>query len=160
MTKLLQSWTWRSSRHTYNWGGPSNSQEEKWPTFSLDSLSRPRPRQGHQPRPPGRGSLSGTPSMDYVTRQWSVVCHDLVNRSQIGTDHYNPLLVYSIHSCPTLRRTLIVNLIYWFAQSVSTLSGFITQPSYIPQVLYLTKLRPNLGLHPYRVVYNTLTILN
>ena len=86
-----------------------------------------------------------------------MVYHDLVNRSQIRIDHYNPLLVYSIHSCLTLYQTLIVNLIYWFAQSVPTFLGSTTQPSPIPRILYLAKPRPYLGLHPYEAVYNILT---
>ena len=69
-------------------------------------------------------------------------------------EHYNPLLVYSIHSHPTLCRALVVNLIYWFAQSVPTFLGSTTQPSPIPQVLYSAKPRPYLGLHPCGAVHN------
>ena len=86
----------------------------------------------------------------------SVICCALRHRAQSTTEQYNPLLVYSIHSCPTLRRTLVVNLIYWFAQSVPTFSGSTTQPGSIPRVLYSAKPRPNLGLHPREAVYNTL----
>ena len=37
-------------------------------TATERKVSRSRPRQGHQLRPPGRGSLSETPSIDHVTR--------------------------------------------------------------------------------------------
>ena len=89
-------------------------------------LSRPRPRQGHthwtntEKQPCRR-------SRDLQRR--SVICCALRHRAQSTTEQYNSLLVYSLHSCLTLRRTLVVNLIYWFAQSVPTFSGSTTQPS-------------------------------
>ena len=78
-----------------------------------------------------------------------------VRQGSIVTEHYNHLPLYSIHSRPTLRRTLVVNLIYWFAQSVPTFSGSTTQPSPIPHVLYSAKPRPYLGLHPCGAVHNS-----
>ena len=105
-------------------------------------------------------------SRDLPDRQWSHCCNGaltpwaLVRQGSNTTKHYNPLLLYSVNSSLTLRWTLIVNLIYWFAQSVPTFSGSTTQPSSIPRVLYLAKPRPYLELYPYRAVHNTLTILN
>ena len=85
-----------------------------------------------------------------------MTCRDLVDRSQIGADHHKPLRVYSLPGYPTLRRTLVVNLIYWFAQSVPIFSGSTTQPSLIPRVLYSAKPRPYLGLHPCGAVHNSI----
>ena len=79
-----------------------------------------------------------------------------VQQGSIAAEHYNHLPLYSIHSHPTLHWTLIVNLIYWFAQSVPTFSGSTTQPSPVPHVLYSAKPRPYLGLHPCGAVHNTM----
>ena len=87
-----------------------------------------------------------------------MICCALRHRAQSITEHYNHLLLYSIYSWPTLHWTLIVNLIYWFAQSVPTLSGSTTQPSHIPQVLHLAKPRPDLGLHPCGAVHNNIVV--
>ena len=103
---------------------------------------------------------------DLPDRQWSHCCNGAltpwapVRQGNNTTEHYNPLLLYSVGSFLTLHRTLIVNLIYWFAQSVPTFLGSTTQPSLIPRVLYLAKPRPYLGLYPCGAVHNTLTTLN
>ena len=100
-------------------------------------------------------------SRDLPDRQWLHWCNDAltpwapVRQGNNITEHYNPLLLYSVGSFLILCQTLIVNLIYWFAQSVPTFSGSTTQPSHIPQVLYSAKPRPDLGLHPCGAVYNT-----
>ena len=91
----------------------------------------------------------------YALLHWCSSAMGPVQQGSIVAEHHSYLPLYSIHSRPTLRWTLIVNLIYWFAQSVPTFSGSTTQPSPIPHVLYSAKPRPYLGLHPCGAVHNT-----